>query len=241
MHILTLRTRFETFESKFEQFERDSKHRNPNSNRSKRFRSVYFCAIPSSSPVQNELSLTTPNFCFGTSVSKSKSGSYISLFVLELSLPNRKEKADLPQFVLEQIEKPRTFRFGTCPPNWIHNSIRNLVLKSKRPTSLLHKSLSNPNRNPEQKFCFQVGYSCHEGSVWSVYFCAIPSSSPVQNELSLTTPNFSLFVLELPFPNRKAEVIFHYSFWNFRSQIEKWKSYFTIRFGTFAPKSKRES
>ena len=33
----------------------------------------------------------------------------------------------------------------------------------------------------------------------------------------------SLFVLELPFPNRKAEVIFHYSFWNFRSQIEKRK------------------
>ena len=56
-----------------------------------------------------------------------------------------------------------------------------------------------------------------------MYFCAIPSSSPVQNELSLTTPNFSLFVLELPFPNRKAEVIFHYSFWNFRSQIEKRK------------------
>ena len=54
---------------------------------------------------------------FGTSVPKSKSGSYISLFVLELSLPNRREKADLPQFVLEQIEKPRTFRFGTCPPN----------------------------------------------------------------------------------------------------------------------------
>ena len=33
----------------------------------------------------------------------------------------------------------------------------------------------------------------------------------------------SLFVLELPFPNRKAEVIFHYSFWNFRSRIEKRK------------------
>ena len=75
----------------------------------------------------------------------------------------------------------------------------------------------------------------------SVYFCAIPSSSLVQNELSLTTPNFSLFVLELPFPNRKAEVIFHRLFWNFRSQIEKRKLYFTIRFGTFAPKSKRES
>ena len=57
----------------------------------------------------------------------------------------------------------------------------------------------------------------------SVYFCAIPSSSPVQNELSLTTPNFS------------------HSFWNFRSQIEKRKLYFTVRFGTFAPKSKRES
>ena len=53
---------------------------------------------------------------FGTSVPKSKSGSYISLFVLELPFPNRKEKADLPQFVLEQIDKPRTFRFGTCPP-----------------------------------------------------------------------------------------------------------------------------
>ena len=61
------------------------------------------------------------------------------------------------------------------------------------------------------------------GPCRSVYFCAIPSSSPVQNELSLTTPNFSLFVLELPFPIRKAEVIFHCSFWNFRSQIEKRK------------------
>ena len=52
---------------------------------------------------------------FGTSVPKSKSGSHISLFVLELSLPNRKEKADLPQFALEQIEKPRTFRFSNLP------------------------------------------------------------------------------------------------------------------------------
>ena len=33
----------------------------------------------------------------------------------------------------------------------------------------------------------------------------------------------SLLVLELPFPNRKAEVIFHYSFLNFHSQIEKRK------------------
>ena len=54
----------------------------------------------------------------------------------------------------------------------------------------------------------------------SVYFCAIPSSSPVQNELYLATSDFSLFVLELPFPKRKAEVKFHYLFWNFRSQIE---------------------
>ena len=54
---------------------------------------------------------------FGTFVPNSKSGSHISLFVLEVSLQNRKEKADLPQFVLEQIEKPHTFRFGTCPPN----------------------------------------------------------------------------------------------------------------------------
>ena len=43
----------------------------------------------------------------------------------------------------------------------------------------------------------------------------------------------SLFVLELPFPNRKAEVIFHYSFWNFRSQIENRKSYFIIPFWNF--------
>ena len=115
---------------------------------------MYFCAIPSSSPVQNELSLTTPNFCFGTSVSKSKSGSYISLFVLELSLPNRKEKADLPQFVLEQIEKPRTFRFGTCPPNWIHNSIRNLVLKSKRQRhfSINHFPIRIETRNKNSAF-----------------------------------------------------------------------------------------
>ena len=33
----------------------------------------------------------------------------------------------------------------------------------------------------------------------------------------------SPFVLELPFSNRKAEAIFPYSFWNFRSQIEKRK------------------
>ena len=104
-----------------------------------------------------------------------------------------------------------------------------------------------------------------------MYFCAIPSSSPIQNELSLTTPHFSLFVLEssvpksesgsyislfvleLLFPNRKAEVIFHYSFWNFRSQIEKRNlvgqnqlslataQFFTIRFGTSASKSKSGS
>ena len=63
----------------------------------------------------------------------------------------------------------------------------------------------------------------------------------------------SLFVLELPFPNRKAEVIFHYLFWNFRSQIEKTNlvgqnqlslataQFFTIRFGTSASKSKSGS
>ena len=86
-----------------------------------------------------------------------------------------------------------------------------------------------------------------------MYFCAIPSSSPVQNELSLATPNFSLFVLELPLPNRKAEVIFHCLFRNFSSQIEKRKPIgqnklslatahlFTIRFGTSVPKSKSGS
>ena len=42
----------------------------------------------------------------------------------------------------------------------------------------------------------------------SVYFWAIRSPSPVQNQLSLAQVDFSLFVLELPIPNRKAEVIF---------------------------------
>ena len=57
----------------------------------------------------------------------------------------------------------------------------------------------------------------------SVYFCAIPLSSPVQNELYLATPHFSLFVLKLLLPNRKAEVCVHYLFWNFHSQIKKRK------------------
>ena len=86
-----------------------------------------------------------------------------------------------------------------------------------------------------------------------MYFCAIPQSSPVQNELYLATPDFSLFVLELPLPKRKAEVKFHYSFWNFHSQIETRKPivqkelslatahFFTVRFETSIPKSKSES
>ena len=86
-----------------------------------------------------------------------------------------------------------------------------------------------------------------------MYFCAIPSSSPVQNELYLATSDFSLFVLELPLPNRKAEVKFHYLSWNFRSQIETRKSivqnelslatahFFTVCFGTSVPKSKSGS
>ena len=41
-----------------------------------------------------------------------------------------------------------------------------------------------------------------------MYFWAIRSPSPVQNQLSLAQVDFSLFVLELPLPNRKAEVIF---------------------------------
>ena len=39
-----------------------------------------------------------------------------------------------------------------------------------------------------------------------MYFWAIRSPSPVQNQLSLAQVDFSLFVLELPLPNRKAEV-----------------------------------
>ena len=86
-----------------------------------------------------------------------------------------------------------------------------------------------------------------------MYFCAISPSSPIQNELYLATPDFSLFVLELPFPDRKAKVKFHYSFWNFHSQIEKRKPigqnklllatahFFIIRFGTSIPKSKSVS
>ena len=163
---------------------------------------MYFCAIPSSSPVQNELSLTTPNFHysfwnfrsqiekqklyftirFGTSVPKSKSGSHISLFVLELPFPNRKaevifhcsfwnfrsriEKRKLichnllwnksknrALFVLElalQIEE------RTLKQKLDSQFDTELGLEVEKTTSLLHKSLSNPNRNPEQKFCFQV-------------------------------------------------------------------------------------
>ena len=54
-----------------------------------------------------------------------------------------------------------------------------------------------------------------------MHFCASPLSSPVQNELSSTTA--------------------HFLSWNFPSQIKKQKSYSTIRFVTYAPKSKRES
>ena len=32
-----------------------------------------------------------------------------------------------------------------------------LGVEVEKTNSLLHKSLSNPNRNPEQKFCVQVG------------------------------------------------------------------------------------
>ena len=81
----------------------------------------------------------------------------------------------------------------------------------------------------------------------------ISQSIVAKNEMYLATPNFSLFVLELPFPNRKAEVKFQYLFWNFRSQIEKRKPigqnklslatapFFTLRFGISVPRSKRES
>ena len=78
------------------------------------------------------------------------------------------------------------------------------------------------------KGCF---HSCMQPR--SVYFCAIPPSSPVQNELYLTTPDFSLFVLKLPLPKRKAEVKFHHSFLNFRSQNEKRKLKFHYLFWNF--------
>ena len=69
--------------------------------------------------VQNELSLAAAHFLtvrFGTSVPKSKSGSLYSLFVLELPLPDQKEKADLSQFVLERIlEKQVIIRFWNSP------------------------------------------------------------------------------------------------------------------------------
>ena len=73
----------------------------------------------------------------------------------------------------------------------------------------------------------------------------IPESIVAKNKMYLATPDFSLFVLELPFPNRKAEVKFQYLFWNIRSQIEKRKPigqnklslatapfFFTLRFET---------
>ena len=69
----------------------------------------------------------------------------------------------------------------------------------------------------------------------SVYFCAIPSSSPVQNQLSFAEVDFSLFVLELPLQNEKRKSS---STIRFGSQIEKQKLEFTIRFGTSASNSK---
>ena len=49
--------------------------------------------------------------------SQNEKRKLYSLFVLELPLPDQKEKADLPQFVLEQIEKQATIRFGSRLPN----------------------------------------------------------------------------------------------------------------------------
>ena len=109
---------------------------------------------------------------FGTSVSKSKSGSYISLFLLELSLPNRKEKADLPQFVLEQIEKPRTFRSGTCPPNRREDAKAEIGFtirygtwswsrKDQRHFSINHFPIRIETRNKNSAFKLDTG--CHEG------------------------------------------------------------------------------
>ena len=59
--------------------------------------------------------------------------------------------------------------------------------------------------------------------------------SPLQNQLSFTEVDFSLFVLELPFQNekRKSSSTIH-----FRSQIKKQKLEFTVRFGTSASNSK---
>ena len=53
------------------------------------------------------------SFSIGTSASKLKSGSCIQQFALELLFPYRKKKTDSPQFVLGQIGKQGTFRFGT--------------------------------------------------------------------------------------------------------------------------------
>ena len=99
-------------------------------------------------------------------------------------------------------------------------------------------------KNFGSKMAFRSNFKANNncpGGARSVYFYAIPSSSPVQNELYLATSDFSLFVLELPFPKREAEVKFHYLFWNFRSQIEKRKLNSTICFGIFVPRLKRES
>ena len=69
----------------------------------------------------------------------------------------------------------------------------------------------------------------------SVYFSAIRSPSPLQNQLSFAEVDFSLFVLELPLQNEKRKSS---STIRFGSQIEKQKLEFTIRFGTSASNSK---
>ena len=78
---------------------------------------------------------------------------------------------------------------------------------------------------------------CHGGipiksednhSPGSVYFSAICSLSPLQNQLPFAEVDFSLFVLELPLQNEKRKK--SSSTIRFGSQIAKQKLEFTIHF-----------
>ena len=113
--------------------------------------------------VRNELSLATAPFFtvrFGTSVPRSKSGSLYSLFVLELPLSDQKEKADLSQFVPEQIlEKQATIRFGSRLANQREDAKTEIGFTipygSQRHYSIIHLPIRI--RNPEWKSWLQVG------------------------------------------------------------------------------------
>ena len=108
---------------------------------------------------------------FGTSVPKSKA-EVIFHYSFWNFRSQIEEKADLPQFVLEEIEKPRTFGFGTCPPNRREDAKAEIVFtiryetwswsrKDQRHFFINHFPIRIETRNKTSAFKLDTG--CHEG------------------------------------------------------------------------------